>query len=835
MWLTSSVTDNHQLVPQAPPSRRKSALLMLLAAALLGIPAGFLFAHAVRMPQVKKLADYQPAIITRIYDRHGVPFAEYSIQKRIVVPKKEMSPLLVQAIVATEDSEFYRHGGVDPKGILRAALTNIIERKKAQGASTLTQQLAKQVFLTPDKTFRRKINEMFFAVQIEKDFTKDQIFELYANQVYLGHGAYGVEAASRLFFGKHAKELTLPEAAVIAASIRSPMYYSPLNHPDRSKARRDYVLFRMMKESFITREQYQQAVNAPIVLGTYKDEAPHVGAYFSEEIRQYIEVNERQNEKFGAQNLYNSGLKVYSTLDLRIQQIAEGALQRGLRRFDKRRGFRRPTRNLVTEGLDPEVYRDPSWSNEPPDVDKLYPAVVLEVTKDLVTVRLHHQRIELPAAAWAWTKKKTLDGVLKRGDVVHVLQQEDAKTKARKWVLDQMPVVQGAVVVLDVKSGEILALVGGYDFAHSKFNRAVQSRRQTGSSFKPFVYGAAFEKGLTPADTLFDAPIAIPVGEAIYAPKNYYGKYAGIVTIQRALELSINVPAVKTYMMTGGDQVVSFARRLGITADLPQYPSLSLGAAGISPLEMTGAYNVFANSGVYVKPRYIRKISDQTERVLDEQPPEISEATSQQVAFEIAYMLKGTIDRGTAYAAHTLADPLAGKTGTTNGYTDAWFIGFSPEYTVGVWAGYDDPAKSLGGGATGADVTLPIWIDIFKQFEDQKLRAKKDDFEAPPGVVIVPMDLTSGRRGVGPCARVVLQAFVAGQEPDKDCSGASVQVAKLPYYLQRPMYQAKEGEPTQPAIDASAQAGESAESPAPATDTPVVTDTTPETPPATST
>ncbi|HEX7833185.1 MAG TPA: penicillin-binding transpeptidase domain-containing protein, partial [Thermoanaerobaculia bacterium] len=407
----------------------------------------------------------------------------------------------------------------------------------------------------------------------------------------------------------------------------------------------------------------------------------------------------------------------------------------------------------------------------------------------------------------------------------HVLQQEDAKTKARKWMLDQMPLVQGAVVVLDVKSGEVRGLVGGYDFQMSKFNRAVQSRRQTGSSFKPFVYGAAFENGLTPADTLFDAPVAIPVGDQMYSPKNYYGKYAGIVTIQRSLELSINVPAVKTYMMTGGDRVVDFARRLGITADLPKYPSLSLGAAGVSPVEMTAAYNVFANNGVYTKPRYIQKITDQTDRVLDEIPSELSEATSPQVAFEIAYMMKGVIDRGTAYAAHTLAKPLAGKTGTTNGYTDAWFIGFSPEYTVGVWTGYDDPSKSLGGGATGADVALPIWIDIFKQLEDQKLRTAKEDFEPPPGVVIVPMDLPTGRRGTGPCSRVVMQAFVAGQEPDKDCSGASVQVSKLPYYLQRPFYTPKEAEPTQAANDASAQAGEGAESPAPATEPPTTTDT----------
>jgi penicillin-binding protein 1A len=812
-WLTEGVTDS-QLVPQAPPSRFKSRLLILLVAGALGIPAGFLFAHAVRMPAVKKLADYQPAIITRLYDRHGVPFAEYSIQKRIVIPKKEMSPLLVQAIIATEDSEFYRHGGIDPKGIMRAAVTNVIERKKAQGASTLTQQLAKQVFLTPEKSFRRKINEAFLAVQIEKDFTKEQIFELYANQVYLGHGAYGVEAGSRLFFGKHAKELTLPEAAVLAAVIRSPMYYSPINHADRAKMRRDYVLSRMLKERFISGQQYQQAVASPIVLGAYKEEAPRVGAYFSEQIRQYIE----QSDKFGAEELYHSGLKVYSTLDLRIQQIAEGALQRGLRRFDKRRGFRRPTRNLVREGLDPEAWRDPSWSNEAVVPDKLYPAVVLETGPERLVVRMHKERIELAPDTWKWTRKKTMQGVLERGDMIHVLLQEDAKTKARKWVLDQMPAVQGAVVVLDVKSGEVLALVGGYDFAQSKFDRAVQSRRQTGSSFKPFVYGAAFEKGLTPADTLFDAPIAIPVGNDLYSPKNYYGKYAGIVTIQRALELSINVPAVKTYMMAGGDRVIDFARRCGITADLPPYPSLSLGAAGVSPLEMTAAYNVFANNGVYSKPRFLRKISDQTERVLDEQMPELSEAMSPQVAFETAYMMKGVIDRGTAYAAHTLADPLAGKTGTTNGYTDAWFIGFSPEYTVGVWAGYDDPSKSLGGGATGADVTLPIWIDIFRQFEEQKLREAKPDFEAPPGVVILPMDLKTGRRGTGPCGRVVMQAFVSGQEPEQDCSGASVDVAKLPYYLQRPMYQPKEGEPTQAAQDDGALTGESAESPAPSTD-----------------
>jgi penicillin-binding protein 1A len=815
-------------------ARRKSRLILIGIAIILGIPGGFVLAHAIRVPLVKSLENYQPAIITRIYDRNGIGFAEYSIQKRIVVAKRDMAPALVQAVVATEDADFYHHGGINPKAIFRAALKDIIARKKVEGASTLTQQLAKQVFLTPAKDFRRKINEAFLAVDIEKNFTKDQIFELYANQVYLGHGAYGVEAASRLYFGKHAKDLSVPEAAMIAGLIRAPMYYSPITHMDHAVARRNHVLRRMYDEHYVNKQQFQQALNAPIVLGTYKEEAPRVGAYFAEEIRQYIE----RSEKFGVENLYQRGLKVYSTLDLRMQIAAETALQRGLRRWDRRRGFRKPARNLVTEGIDPNAYKDPSWSNDVYVPDKLYPAVVMAVDKNGVTARVGKDSMTLPAASFAWTQHKTMEGTLKTGDIVHIRLDEDAKTHARKWMLDQLPQVQGAVVILDVKTGEVRALVGGYDFQMSKFNRAIQSKRQTGSSFKPFVYGAAFEKGLTPADTVFDEPIAIPVGNQIYSPKNYYGKYAGIVTIQRALELSINVPAVKTWMMVGANHVVDFAKRCGITSDIPRYPSTALGAAGVSPIEMAGAYNVFANQGVYVKPRSVRKIVDQTDRVLEEQLPELSEATQAPVAFELAHVMRGTIDRGTGYEAHVLPPPLAGKTGTTNSYTDAWFLGFSPEYTIAVWTGYDDPSRSLGGGATGAEVALPIWIDIVKQLDVLKLRTPRPEFDIPQGIVMAPMDLKSGRRGVGPCDRVITEAFIAGQEPDKDCSGATVAVSKLPYYLQKPFYQPKELEPTQAANDASARSGESAESPAPNVDEGPKTAVPPPTttsPPATST
>jgi penicillin-binding protein 1A len=807
------VSDAVAESPVIPKRRSRTLrLILLLVAVALGIPGGFVLAHAVRVPLVKSLENYQPAIITRVYDRNGIPFAEYSIQKRIIVAKRDMALALVQAVVATEDADFYHHGGINPKAIFRAALKDIIARKKVEGASTLTQQLAKQVFLTPAKDFRRKINEAFLAVDIEKNFTKDQIFELYANQVYLGHGAYGVEAASRLYFGKHAKDLTIPEAAMIAGLIRAPMYYSPITHLDHAIARRNHVLRRMYEEHYIqTRQQFEQAVNSPLVLGTYKEEAPRIGAYFSEEIRQYIE----KSDKFGVENLYQRGLKVYSTLDLSMQQAAETALQRGLRRWDRRRGFRKPVRNLVTEGIDPAAYKDPSWSAEAYVKDKLYTGVVMAVDKNGVTARVGKDSMTLPAPSFAWTQHKTMEGVLKTGDIIYIRLDEDAKTHARKWMLDQLPQVQGAVVILDVKSGEVRALVGGYDFQMSKFNRAIQSRRQTGSSFKPFVYGAAFEKGLTPADTIFDEPVAIPVGNQIYSPKNYYGMYAGIVTIQRALELSINVPAVKTWMMVGGDHVVDFAHRCGITSDIPRYPSTALGAAGVSPVEMVGAYNVFVNQGVYVKPRLVRKIVDQTDRVLEEQLPELSEATQAPIAFELAHVMRGTIDRGTGFEAHTLPPPLAGKSGTTNSYTDAWFLGFSPEFTIGVWVGYDDPSRSLGGGATGAEVALPIWIDIVKQIDVLKLRTPRPEFDIPPGIVMAPMDLKTGRRGVGPCERVVMEAFIAGQEPDKDCSGATVAVSKLPYYLQKPFYQPKELEPTQAAADASARSGEGAESPAP--------------------
>ncbi|MBW3670764.1 MAG: PBP1A family penicillin-binding protein [Acidobacteria bacterium] len=746
-------------------ARIARVFLLLLLAVVVGIPGGYLLARMINRPLVEELYTYQPDVITRLHDRRGEVFAEYSIQKRIVVPLDQISPNFVNAVVATEDARFREHGGIDPQAIVRALIKDIIAREKVEGASTLTQQLAKQIFLTPEKSWKRKINEAFLAVDIEKRFTKDQIFEFYANQVYLGHGAYGVESASRLYFGKHSADLSLPEGALLAGLIQRPSTYSPIDNPDRTIQRRNHVLRRMATEGYISEKERDQAIRTPIVLRSWDEETPEVGGYFSEEVRQFLQ------KEYGSDDLYRGGLDVYTTMDVRIQQAAEESLREGLIAFDRRRGFRRPERNIVGEGIEPEEFDDPTWgrSLQP---GRLYPAAVVENGGGELSVYIDGEILVLGEQAYgSWRRGARPLAVLERGDVVHVRFEEE-EDGSRVWTLEQMPQVQGAVVVIDVPTGEVRALVGGYDFYTSKFNRAVQSVRQTGSSFKPFVYGAAFEKGYTPADTVFDAPVEIPIGTGIYSPRNYTGTYEGIITLQRAIELSINIPAVKVASLIGYDEVVDFAQRAGVGTDLQPYPSLALGAAGVPPIEMAMAYNTFANRGVRIRPRTIESIQDSTGKVLYQNYPEITEATSEQVAYVLTHAMQAVVRRGTGYAAHTLPGVYAGKTGTTNGYTDAWFVGYSPEYTIAVWVGYDDPQRSLGRGATGGDIALPIWVDTFRRMDEAGVREERaESFPVPAGVVTAPFDLKTGRRGRGDCGRVVEGAFISGTQPDRDCDG----------------------------------------------------------------
>jgi penicillin-binding protein 1A len=755
------------------PSRSLLIRLGILAVAFfLGIPGGYLVAGMINRPLVEELHQYRPDAITRIFDRNGEVFAEYSIQKRIVVPKDAMSPHLIHAIIATEDARFYEHGGIDPKAIVRAGMKDALAGKKLQGASTLTQQLARQIFLTPEKRWKRKIDEAFLAVDIEKNFTKEQIFELYANQVYLGHGAYGVEAASRLYFGKHASELSIPEAALIAALIQRPSATSPMENAPRALERRNYVLRRMAEVGFISATERDQGIRTPLVLRSFEEETPEVGAYFAEEVRKMVQ------RQYGTDDLYRGGLDVQTTMDSRIQSAAEEALKEGLHAFDRRRGFRKPERNLLAEGLQPEDFEDPSWRGGISS-GRLYPAAVLNVDEGVIRVRIAGETIDLTRDAYSSWRGRSPLTLIERGHIVYV-RLEEQEDESRIWYLEQLPEVQGAVVVLDVATGEVRALVGGYDFHVSKFNRATQALRQTGSAFKAFVYGAAFEKGYTPADTVFDAPVELQVGTRTYSPRNYGGTHEGIITLQRALELSINIPAVKVLTLVGIESVIDFTRRTGIRTELPPYPSLALGAAGVPPVQMAAAFNTFANYGVHIRPRLIGSISDSTGKTIHQTYPQMTEAISEQVAYLTTHMMQGVIRRGTGFKAHTLPGIYAGKTGTTNGYTDAWFVGYSPEYTIAVWVGYDDPKRSLGRGATGGDIALPIWIGTFRKMDEAGVRTEPaTSFRVPSGITLVPFDLKTGRRGRGPCGRVAEGAFIQGTQPERDCEGLPVEEEQI--------------------------------------------------------
>lgn len=768
--------------------RRLAALVVLtLPVALtagLGVGAGYAASRLIRIPRVNELANYRPDIVTEIRGADGSTVARFAIERRDLIDRPQIPDVMVKSLLATEDARFYEHGGIDIVRIGGAALRDLASRSLAQGASTITQQLARSVFLTPQKSFARKLNEVFLTVEIEKRYSKDQILTMYLNQIYFGHGNYGVEAASKWYFGHTAKELNLEEAALLAGIIQRPEYYSPVRNPEGTTQRRNFVLRRMAEERYIEPALAQQAMGRPLVLSKNARESV-VGPYFCEEVRQYLE------KAYGEKGLYRQGLRVDSTMDPRIQLVVEKQLRWGLRRADRRGGYRRP-RNLVKEGIDPETYRDPSWDGtEDPDVKT---AVVMGVTKAGLDLRIGNERLTLPPVSYRWTRSDEPGRGFARGDVVLVetATSEEGKTET---FISQDPNVEGAAVVIENGTGAVRAIVGGYDFERSKFNRAVQALRQVGSAFKPFVYLTAVEAGFTPADTVLDSPISITIDprQPAWQPQNYYRKYNGIVTYQYALEQSINVPAVRVDLLVSTRKVIDTARRLGIKQRMLAYPSLALGSFEVTPLEMTAAYSVFANQGLYFTPRLVERVRDAEGRLLEENPADPHDATTPGAAYVMLGMLKGVTERGTAATAKKLDMQLAGKTGTTNDHTDAWFVGTSPRYTIGVWVGHESK-KTLGSKATGAEVALPIWMRIVKGLKDEGLVKPSDDYDVPPGIVFVPIDLMTGYRATPGCAKVVLTAFVNGTQPTEFCGDHPHAVSNLPHYLQKAAYTPKRGE-----------------------------------------
>jgi penicillin-binding protein 1A len=757
--------------PSPQPRRRLAIRVGLQAviaalfvfAALLGTLSGILFAYASDLPVISALDNYQPSTITRVYARDGQVIGEFATERRVVVGYDDMAPALRQAIMASEDAGFEQHFGLSVSRIIVTAIKDVVYRQW-YGASTITQQLARLLFLTDymqDGVFKRtglagferKVKEAIVAIQIEKRFTKREIFTFYANQINLGPGIYGVEAASRAYFDKPAKELTVEEAATIAAIIQTPARLSPFVNPDRTLARRNsYVLPRMAEEGFITREEATAAIARPMVITGQPLPERSIAPYFVEEVRKAIE------DQYGAVDLYQAGLRVQTTVDADLQTVANEALDRGLRRIDKRRnGYRRPTRNVVAEGHDVKRFTTDRWSRAILTGD-IVPAVVTFVGVGAGAggrVRIGEHDVELPRSAFAWTRRTSAAELFKVGDLIEVQVQALEGNKPSTVMLEQAPLIEGAVLAIDNRTGQIRAMAGGYSFARSKFNRATQARRQVGSLFKPIVFTAAIDRGFTPVSVFVDEPVSYTAGpnQPPYQPMNYDRKFEGAVTLRRALEQSRNIPAVKAMAELGPSQVVTYARRFGLAGNYPPYLSLALGAAEATLVEMTSAYSAFANRGVRMAPYGIVTISDREGTLLEEHRPSPHEAVRADTAYVMANLLRGVVQRGTAAAARELDWPLAGKTGTVDDYTDAWFIGFDPNITVGVWVGYDEK-KPLGNGETGATAALPIWIDFMRAYIDAHGdRKNPPEFEAPGNIVFVTFD--SG----------VAEAFINGTQP----------------------------------------------------------------------
>ncbi len=717
LGLPGAASDPSEPTPPRVSSRKLFGqfvfLILVLLAAGIGALAGLVFVYSSDLPQVRQLEDYRPDVMTELYASDGTPVGSFALERRVIVTYNQLPPVLKDAVISIEDRHFESHWGIDVLRLVRAAATDLLEWRKAQGASTLTQQLSRMLFLTPAKSFRRKMQEALLAIQIERHFTKPQIFTMYANQVNLGHGNFGFEAATQFYFGKHLNQLTLPEAALLAGTPRTPTAYSPLLHPEAARRRRNGVLAAMLENRKITPEQYRQAVAAPLGLHVQRWNN-NVAPYFVEDLRQFLE------KKYGLETVHEKGLRVYTTLDVRLQKLAEQALRRGLHEDDKRRGWRGPEQNILKN---PPLLRDdqPATLTTHADVDwkkpleagNLVHGLVLEVKRDHALVRFGELTARVVPADFAWTKKTRPDEVFAPGDVDLFLINE-AKGPSLRVTLDQRPNVQGAVVVLENATGAIKALVGGYDFEESKFNRARQAERQVGSSFKVYVYSQALLDALSPFDTLLDAPVSYPTSSGIWSPRNFDLKFEGNITLLRALAESRNVPAVRLLTKVGVDKVIKLCRKFGITSRLVPNLPLALGASDLTLLEHTSAFTTFPNDGVHIEPRMAQRVTNYDGRVIDEFPPEVTDVLPAPVARLMVSMLREVINSGTSVRAKSLNRPLAGKTGTTNDFTDAWFIGFSPSLTCGVWVGFDDH-RTLGPKEEGTHVALPVWMDFMRE------------------------------------------------------------------------------------------------------------------------
>src|SRR5947209_14056641 len=685
---------------------RVALAFLLFCSILFGAACGLLFVYASDLPEIRALETYRPTVVTEIYADDGQMVGSFALQRRILMTYEQCPKVVYNAVTAIEDRHFEEHWGIDVPRICSAALRNLVKRKITGGASTISMQLAGNLFLDrSDRSFRRKMQETLLALQIERRYTKPQIFTMYANQVYLAHGNYGFAAASQFYFGKPVTDLKLQEAALLAGMVNGPKF-SPLTNPDLALNRRNLVIHRMEEEGKTT--PADETATRKTALGLHiqyprNDLAP----YFFEDIRKYLEST------YGTEAVHERGLRVYTTLNIAMQRVANQSLRDGLHTYERRHGWKGNLANVLRDNLGKlETYEDDDWRHA---IEKgsYVTGLVLTVSDKDAVIKIGSYRGILSASEFAWTGRKKLSDLLKVGDLAQFSIQELRDNTVRVQ-LEQQPGPQGALLAIDNSTGEIKAMIGGYSFEDSKFNRATQAVRQVGSSFKVYVYADALEKGSTPFDTIVDTPFTTISGGQTYSPRNYDEKFEGTITLRRALAGSRNVPAVKLAEKVGISNVVETTRRFGITSSLPPYLPVALGAAEIRLLEHTSAFTVFPNDGIRIESHYIRRVTSYDGALLEEARPVVHDVIAPQVARTMVAMLEEVVQFGTAMRAKELGRPIAGKTGTTNDFTDAWFIGFSPSLAAGVWVGFDDKQESLGKKETGAKAALPIWIDFMR-------------------------------------------------------------------------------------------------------------------------
>jgi len=770
------VTEKKKDKPPVRPRHRRWPWVLLgvfvffLVAGVGALWVGYVY-FSYDLPKLDQLSDYRPKIITRFYSDDGTVIGEFFRERREVVPLQRMPQHLINAFVSAEDSKFFEHPGVDLWAILRAALRNIEAGRIVQGGSTITQQVCKSFLLTPEKSYRRKIREAILAYRIDKRFTKNEILYLYLNQIYLGEGTYGVEAAAQSYFDKSVEDLSLAESAMLAGLPQAPSRYSPRHNPGKARERQLYVLHRLVAEGYINQDQADQAAAERVTIKTHWPNAFDQAPYFVEHVRRLIE------KKYGTKTLLEDGLKVYTTVNLGLQEAAQAAVLKGLADLDKREGYRGPVEHLKPGEIDRFVkelkYRTTETDLAP---ERLLGAVVLRVGPEMAFVHLGRAEGILELKDMRWARRPNPDvpyyaarvndvgQALLPGDVILVRILEKSDQGRWRVALEQEPFAQGALVCMESASGQVKALVGGQDFNRSQFNRATQAKRQPGSAFKPIIYAAALDKGFTPASIILDSPVVYKIpGSKAWRPSNYTDKFYGPTTVRTAVEQSRNVVTVKIVDQIGVDYVIDYAKKLGIESTLTPNLSMALGANEVTVLEMVRAYSTFCNTGQKTEPVFITRIEDRNGQLLEEGALQQERVLEPTTAYIVTNLMEGVVQHGTGQRIKALKRPVAGKTGTTNDLKDAWFMGFTPDLITAVWVGHDDHS-SMGKGETGARAAAPIWLDFMQTAtEGRPVRG----FSPPEGVIFARVERKTGLLAGPDSPEAILECFKPGTVPTR--------------------------------------------------------------------